>query len=178
MQIVACLRWLGEFQILACIPLVGSVPIKDLADLSGVPETQLGRVVRLTATAGFLQVSHAADVAHTPLSAPFVTNPSLLDALMFLAETAAPAAMQMAAATQRFGDSRQASESAYNLSHGTIRPFHTAHADFPKLGRQWSSFLHYAAGLHAAEDINDILTQLNWSNISLVNRCIVEVLLF
>ncbi|KAJ5952328.1 uncharacterized protein N7479_010741 [Penicillium vulpinum] len=175
MQILACLRWLGEFQILACIPLVGSVSIKDVAHLSGVPETYLDRIVRLTATSGFLHVSQPSHVSHTPLSAPFVTNPSLLDAVMFLAESAAPAALQMAAATQQFGDSHQPNETAYNMALGTTKPFHTAHKEQPKLSRQWSSYLNYAEGLHAVGSITDILTQLNWSNISHVARCVVEV---
>lgn len=157
--------------------MVGSVPIKDVADLSSVPETHLGRIVRFTATVGFLDVSRPGHVGHTPLSAPFVTNPSLLDAAMFLAESAAPVALQMATATQRFGDSQQANESAYNLAMNTIKPFHTAHEEQPKLSRQWTSYLRYAEGLHAAGDVTDILTQLNWSNISNVGRCVVEVLL-
>ncbi|KAL4919780.1 histidine phosphatase superfamily [Aspergillus aurantiobrunneus] len=87
-KLLACLQWLGEFQILACIPLSGSVPIKDVADLAGVPESHVSRVIRMTATA-----------APSPLSS------SYLDAAMFLAGTVAPAALQMPTATQRFESS-------------------------------------------------------------------------
>lgn len=52
-QLLACLQWLGDFQVLACIPLKGSVPAKDVADIVNVPELQLCRIVRMTATAGF-----------------------------------------------------------------------------------------------------------------------------
>ena len=100
-QLLACLKWLGEFQVLACIPLSGSIPFKEVADLAGVPETQLCRIVRMTATAGFLYKPWPGHVAHTALSATFVTNLAFLDATMFLAETAAPTAMHMAMATQR-----------------------------------------------------------------------------
>ncbi|ORY69639.1 uncharacterized protein BCR38DRAFT_419679 [Pseudomassariella vexata] len=171
--ILACLGWLGEFQILACIPLTGSVPIQDVADLSSVPEPQLCRIIRLTATVGFLDEPQMGHVAHTPLSASFVENPSFLDAGMFLAEFATPAALQMAPSTQRFGDSCRPNESAYNLAFNTTKPFHTARKERPKLSRQWSAYLHYAGGLHAADNVADILTQLNWSNIS--NACIVEM---
>ncbi|ROV99515.1 hypothetical protein VMCG_06382 [Cytospora schulzeri] len=65
----------------------------DLADLVNVPATQLQRVVRLI-TAGFLQEPHpgSGEVAHTELSASFVTHFPNLEAAMFLGGTAAPAA--------------------------------------------------------------------------------------
>ncbi|MCJ1399417.1 hypothetical protein MMC11_002619 [Xylographa trunciseda] len=172
-ELLACLRWLGEFQILACIPLVGCVPIKDVADLSGVPEAQLGRVIRLTATAGFLRELQIGRVAHTSLSAPFVANPAFLDAAMFLAESAAPSALHMAPATQSFAGSHRPHESAWSLALNTSKPFHTARAERPKLNRQWSAYLHYAAGLHTVEEVADMLSQLSWSRLS--NACIVEM---
>jgi len=144
----------------------------------------LGRIIRLTATAGFLHEPQPGHVAHTPLSAPFVTNPSFLDAAMFLAESAAPAALHMAQATQRFGagGSHRPNESAYNLALNTTKPFHTARQEQPKLNRQWFAYLHYAGGLHlhTADHVADILAQLNWSNLSIsisnARACIVEVL--
>ncbi|KAK0735109.1 hypothetical protein B0T26DRAFT_690839 [Lasiosphaeria miniovina] len=172
-EILTCLQWLGEFQILACIPLEGSVPVRDVADLSGVPGSQLGRVVRLTATCGFLDEPQPGFVAHTPLSAHFIANQRFLDAAMFLAESAAPTALQMATATQRFGPSRRPSESAYNLALNTIRPFHVARIERPKLNRQWAAYLHNAAGLLNPEELAQTLSQLNWSNLS--HACIVEV---
>ena len=51
---LACLHWLGQFQILAFIATLGSIAIKDIADLADVPENKLGRIVRMTAAAGFL----------------------------------------------------------------------------------------------------------------------------
>lgn len=116
-------------------------------------------------------------MAHTPLSAQFVTNPAFLDAAMFLAESAAPAALQMASATQQFGDSQRSNESAYNLAVNTQKPFHTARDERPKLSRQWSAYLYYAAGLHAASDnIEDIFAQLHLPHISNAYTRIVEVM--
>lgn len=92
-QLLACLKWLGEFQVLACIPLHDKIPAHELADLVGVPERQLSRVVRMTATAGFLCEPQPGYISHSPLSAPFITDLSYLDATMFLAGTVAPAAL-------------------------------------------------------------------------------------
>ncbi|KAF7587025.1 hypothetical protein BBP40_007847 [Aspergillus hancockii] len=146
-QLLACLQWLGEFQVLACIPLHGSVPISDVAELAGVPEIQLCRIIQMTATAGFLQESQPGQVAHTALSARFVTKPSYLDAAMFLAETAAPAALQMAAATQRFGPSQQPNESAYNIAFHTSDTFASSCEQRPHLQRQWPAYLRLVQNL-------------------------------
>ncbi|KAL5041476.1 hypothetical protein BDW71DRAFT_201346 [Aspergillus fruticulosus] len=172
-QIVACLKWLAEFQILVCIPPDESIAIKDLADLAGVPEIQLGRVIRLVATSGFLQEPITNYVSHTPLSAQFVTNQSLLDAVVFMADVAAPAALQMPTATQRFGSSQNPTETAYSMALRTIQPFAVAIQEQPKLGRQWSAYLRHAVGLHQEKEIVETLSQLKWSNLG--NAFIVEV---
>ena len=153
------------------------MPIKDVADLSGVPEAQLARIIRLTATAGFLHEPQPALVAHTALSAPFVTNPAYLDAAMFLAESAAPAALEMAPTTQRFGESDRPNETAYNVALNTTKPFHTARQERTKLHRQWSAYLRYAGGLYAAEQVTDVLIQLDWANVGSGSSLVVEVLL-
>ncbi|KAI0126596.1 hypothetical protein BJ170DRAFT_684181 [Xylariales sp. AK1849] len=171
-EVLSCLHWLAEFQILACIPLDLNLSIKDLAELTGVPQKQLHRVICMTATAGFLRVIESDLVAHTPLSAQFIANQSLLDAAMFMAETAAPTALLMSAATQRFGDSLDPSETAYNLALKTSGTFNIACQSL-KLARQWSAYLRHAAGLHQEEEVVGVLSRLNWSNLG--DACIVEV---
>ncbi|KAK7698687.1 hypothetical protein SLS64_012298 [Diaporthe eres] len=164
------LGWLAECQILACIPLELSVPTKDLADLAGVPVSQLLRAIRLLATVGFLQEQQPGSVAHTPLSAQFITSQSLLDASVFMAEWAVPAALQMPIATQRFGATQGGpAEAAMN----SMRPFQSALQERSKLRRQWSAYLHHAAGLHQEEEVLDVISRLNWSNLG--SACIVEV---
>ncbi|KAK4168175.1 hypothetical protein QBC43DRAFT_202083 [Cladorrhinum sp. PSN259] len=54
----------------------------------GVPEMELSRIVRMTSTVGFLAEPRPGYIAHTALSAPYVTQLNYLDATMFLAETA------------------------------------------------------------------------------------------
>lgn len=166
------MQWLGEFQVLACIPLSGSVPFKDVADLAGVPDTQLCRIVRMTATAGFLYKPEPGHVAHSALSAPFVTKPSFLDAAMFLSEIAAPTALQMAVATQRFGHSQRPDQSAYNVAFNTSATFASACDQRSKLQQQWPAYLRYGTG-DVDASVTDILTCLDW--LSLGNVSVVEV---
>ena len=157
---------------MACIPLNGSVPFKDVADLAGVPETQLCRIVRMMVTAGFLQEPQRGYVAHSLLSARFVTKPSFLDAAMFLSKTVAPTALQMPLATQRFGHSQHPHESPYNVAFTTPATFASACEQGPKLQRQWPAYLHYVTD-NLDVSVTDILSRLDW--LSLGNASVVEV---
>jgi hypothetical protein len=68
-----------------------------------VDEAQLSGVVRMTATAGFLRKPQSGFISHTALSSPFVSQLFYLDAIMFLAEMAAPTALQMTNITKLSG---------------------------------------------------------------------------
>ncbi|KAL2173103.1 uncharacterized protein P884DRAFT_212954 [Thermothelomyces heterothallicus CBS 202.75] len=187
-EILACLHWLVEFQILACIPLEESVLLKDLADLAGVPAGQLARVVRLTASRGFLHEPEADHVAHTKLSAQFITNQSLLDATVFMAECAAPAALQMSFATHRFGGASAANptgagagvavaaaaDGAFDLAFATQDPSsHGADRERSRMRRGWSAYLAHLSGSHGESEVVNALLRLSWSNLG--NACVVEV---
>ncbi|XP_014557384.1 hypothetical protein COCVIDRAFT_97229 [Bipolaris victoriae FI3] len=101
-QLLACVQWLGEFQVLAYLPVEAEdgLSIKDVAELADVPEAQLCRIIRLTTMGGFLREPRAGFVAHTALSASFVRQLAQLDATMFLSETVAPCMLRMAAVSQ------------------------------------------------------------------------------
>ncbi|KAK5633968.1 hypothetical protein RRF57_009682 [Xylaria bambusicola] len=163
-QVLACLRWLGDFQVLAFIPLEDSVAVRDVADLSGTPETHLTRVIHMMSTVGFLHQPGPGYVAHTTLSIPFVTNPSLLDASLFLSETAAPAALQMSSATQKFGMSDRMDETAYNLALSTPSAFASAYMQRPRLQRQWRAYLRFGAG-DVEADLLDTLSLYDWNKL-------------
>ncbi|KAH8698803.1 hypothetical protein BGW36DRAFT_293914 [Talaromyces proteolyticus] len=159
-QLLACLQWLGEFQVPAYIPLEGGASVKDVADLIGVPETQLCRVIRMVTTAGFLQLSQQGYITHTPLSISFVAKPSYLDAAMFLAGTAAPAALEMTAAIkQPSGSSEKSSNTMHNTSFNNTIFSSAGETQSPRLQRQWHSYLRYGTG-YICDTATDILTCL------------------
>ncbi|KAF2648486.1 hypothetical protein K491DRAFT_722525 [Lophiostoma macrostomum CBS 122681] len=160
-QMVACMQWLGNYQILACIPQTGSVCIQDVALLCTVDKVQLSRVIRMTATAGFLHETAPGHVAHTPSSALFVSKPSLGDAAMFLAERANPAALHMAQSM------RDVQPSAHAFVHACEQR--------PRLKRQWAAYLqHVACGLPATDHhAADVLSRLDWTNLG--EACVVDV---
>lgn len=114
----------------------------------------------MTAAAGFLQEPQLGHIAHTELSAQFVMKPSYHDAVMFLSDTAAPAALHMVKAMQLFGHGqgvggRGSGDSAYNLWQGTAVPFATMCEQQPQLRRQWPAYLKHVMAMRegCGEDI-------------------------
>ncbi|KAI0417494.1 hypothetical protein F5X98DRAFT_387057 [Xylaria grammica] len=163
-QILACLRWLGDFQVLPCIPLSESASIKDIADLTSVSEAQLSRIVRTTAMAGFLHEPTPGVVAHTALSARFVTKHSFLDAAMFLAETGIPVALQTSEATRlqgRMGPIETATP--YTVAFNTPRGFLLACEQNARLRRKWLAFSRCA--IYVKENFTATLSQLDWLHV-------------
>lgn len=145
--------------------MTSSVRIKDVAELSGAPEAQLCRVIRLMATVGFLCEPQPDHVAHTPLSASFVSRPSFHDAAMFLSESIVPAGLQMIQSIEGRNDSHQ----VHNFVPPTLKQGANAN-------RRWSAYLHHIGHLQEDLGVNSILQQLNWRKIiNLPEACIVEV---
>ncbi|KAF2158584.1 hypothetical protein M409DRAFT_30911 [Zasmidium cellare ATCC 36951] len=158
-QILGCLHWLGEFQILAFIPRLGSIALQDVAELASVPEPQLRRIVRMMAAVAFLREPRVGQVEHTALSAPFGDRPSYHDALRFLTNTAAPAAMQMVPLTQRMRQQQLLHGAAFNdlpLATGL------EHQAAPR--RQWPSYVRYALG-DQDSSIESILKSFDWTSL-------------
>lgn len=171
MQILSCLKWLGEFQLLALVPLTGSIPTTEVAGLAGVSPIQLDRVVRMTATVGFMSQPEPDSIAHTPLSTALVTDMSLLDATMFLAESVAPASLHMTTATQRQQGGSDMSESAFSISHGTTQSFEFSYAQQKRLQRQWSAFHRCVA--YPGDSLIEVLGRLDWHTLN--NPSVVDV---
>lgn len=92
---------------------------------------------------------------------------------MFLAESAMPAALQMATATQKFAGSDSPTETAWNIHTALDQPFHVVRGGRPKLNRQHSSYLRHVAGVPTDEEVVALLSKLNWSR--LWNPSMVEV---
>ncbi|KAF5131495.1 Dothistromin biosynthesis regulatory protein aflJ [Metarhizium anisopliae] len=160
-QILACLQWLGDFQALACIPLNNSVQIQVISDITGVPEAQLSRILCMMTTAGFLYEPQPGYIAHTPLSASFVTQPSRLDAALFLAGTAAPAALNMTVATKSYGHSDSPSACAYSIAFNTAQSFQSSCGTCPKLKRQFAAYTRH---MDPTDDgtATELLGRLDW----------------
>lgn len=171
-QLLACLQWLGEFQILAYVPLSERVAYADLADLTGVSAAQIRRIVRTTATAGFLCEPQPDHVAHTPLSIQFVKRPSCLDAIMFMAETVAPSALHMAEAARRAARYQQTGASAFQIATNSSVSLAAACEKDAKLQRRAGAFQRLVAASKAAA-VAQLLSTMDWEGLG--QATVVEV---
>ncbi|PCG94842.1 Hypothetical protein PENO1_076300 [Penicillium occitanis (nom. inval.)] len=167
-QLLACIYWLGEFQVPAYIPLDGSILMKDVADFIGVPEDEFCRITRMATTDGFLHEPQPGRVAHTALSASFVAHPSYQDAAMFLAGTVAPAALEMARTTRK--NQRSSGALPNNIKSNGSAFSVVNRNELPRLRRQWHAYLRHGTGLDC-DTVTDILTCLE----PLRNARVVEV---
>ncbi|BCS19611.1 uncharacterized protein APUU_20043S [Aspergillus puulaauensis] len=165
-QILANLQWLCEFQVLACIPLDGEVAFEEVADISNVPVDHLQRVVRLMTTAGFLREQTSGHVSHTALSASFVTEPDLLDAALFLAQVAVPAALKTSHMAHQ-----SAPYSHDQLSAMAVQPegrLMGLAGDFdpsqPKIHRQFAAYLAHGI-LDESSAVDEVLKLIDWDAI-------------
>jgi hypothetical protein len=98
-------------------------------------------------------------------------KPEFLDATNFIAGTAAPAALQMASATQniRFRELTRGSSLPFN----TAQSFQSLFEQTPKLQRQWVTYLGSLAEPEIDEGASDVFRQLNWPRLG--TACIIEV---
>jgi hypothetical protein len=165
------LQWLGTFQILAHIPLQGDVAYTSLADLTGVPAAQIRRIVGMTSSTGFLREPRPGNVAHTTLSSAFVLRPSLLDCMMFIAETIVPNALNMPKATRRDGHAAQQA-SSYQVAMNSSSSIGAACDGDSRLRRQLEAFSRLAASAKQ-QRLQQLLAPLGWE--SLGPSIVVEV---
>ena len=141
------------------------VTFTNAASLASIPATELCRVVRMTATAGILCEPEPGFVAHSPLSAHFVTKPSLLDATAFLADTVVPAALHMADATRLRTNPHQAHLSAYAIASDPSTSFAARCEQEPKLRRHLAAFQRLEASI-VDEGATSAISSIDWRSIS------------
>lgn len=134
---------------------------EEVADISNVPVDQLQRVARLMITAGFLCETTNGQVAHTPLSASFVMEPALLDAAMFLAKTAVPAALKMPLTVQQGVVSDIPQQWA---AHATTVSGERFDASQPRAQRQFGAYFAHGV-LDEASAVVDVLKLVDWKGL-------------
>jgi hypothetical protein len=131
------------------------------------------RIVRMSMTAGFLREPQPGYMAHSALSAAFVTNPSYFDAMMFLARIATPAALKMPLVTrQRSADlgERTTQNELRNTPASLANVLDPSETVSPRLERQWHAYLRFGTGnvSDTATDILSCLEPLQGANASVV----------
>lgn len=171
-QYIACIKWLGHFQVFAAVPLDGSVPYTSLARICSVPERQLRSVIRMAMTSGCLCEPLPGEVAHNPVSRIFVTNLAYLGWVRFIADFYMPVSSSMAEATEKWGNSEKRTETAANIAMNTSMSI----CDFITRSREFGNlFSGYMNGISASEGmtVRHLITDFNWARLG--NGLVVHV---
>lgn len=105
------------------MPIQGAVSYSDIATERKVPESTLKAVARMAMTHGFLQETEDGLVMHTPRSAALSARPELSDWILYMGGTSAPVAAKFTDATEKWGQTTQKYETAYNICKATDLPF-------------------------------------------------------
>lgn len=123
-------------------------------------------------TGSFLREPEPNIVAHSRTSAHFVENPSLRDWTLFLAEDTAPMAMKLVEATEKWGDTRSKTETAFNLALGTDLAFFKYLSSNPQFTQKFSGYMKNVTASEGTS-IKHLVNGFDWA--SLGNAIVVDV---
>ncbi|KAL2061151.1 hypothetical protein VTL71DRAFT_7424 [Oculimacula yallundae] len=163
-QHLSCLRWLCHFNVLACIPLTGSVPYSEIATIASVPETQLKSVCRMAMTSNLLCEPKEGEVAHNVVSRTFVSNPGLVDWALFMTQFSMPTAAKMVEATEKWGDTSKKNETAFNIAMDTELPLFDFVKKSPEMTKQFAGYMRNVQSSEKTH-IRHLVSGYNWKSL-------------
>ena len=163
-QQLACLRWLCHFKIPQRVPLTSSVSLPQLASAAFVPLPQLRSIARMAFTFNFLAEPIPGHIAHSGVSAAFISNPTLMDWALFMTSASAMTATKMVEATEKYGSTVSKAETAFNISKNTDLPYFDWLKQDPQMERQ---FAGYMKNVTASEGLNvtHLVKGFDWASL-------------
>ena len=137
-----------------------------------VPEAQLKAVSHMAMTSNFLCEPIAGELAHTPASAMFVTNPALLNWALFMAKGSAPTASKLVEATEKWGATDQKNQTAFNISNNTELSFFEYISQTPDMAKLFVSYMKNVTSSEGTK-IDHLVKGYDWAGLG--NATVVDV---
>ena len=155
-----------HFQILQRIPLGSdeSVAYEDIAKAANVSSRRLKSVARMAMTGGILAEDELQRVKHSRISAQFVTEPAFLDWALFMTRYSAPTALAFAKATERWGDTKEKNETAYNIAFDTPMPFFDHVSQSEEMTQLFAGYMR-AQGRSSGLVVEHLITGYDWARL-------------
>ncbi|KAB8236672.1 hypothetical protein ETB97_008923 [Aspergillus alliaceus] len=157
----SCVRWLCHFQIYHLVPLHGSISYADLAALANAPERQLRSVVRMAITNGLFVENPPQHLAHSSTSALLRNDADFHDWAVIMTDLSFPTAYSMVEAHERWPNSLEGSQTAYNIAVDSSLPFFQHLAQQPDRQRQFAGFMRSMARSQGT-DVEKLAHGWNW----------------
>ena len=149
---------------LAHIPLTGGIEYAQLASLANIPKAQLIGVSRMAMLNGFLSEPQVGQVAHSPISALLVKNPSYMNWARWMVNYSVPTAYKLYEATKRWGTTEAKNETAFNLAMGTDRPFFDLLRTDLEMNTMFSGYMRIVTSSEGAS-LNHLVRGFDWASL-------------
>ncbi|KAH9907229.1 O-methyltransferase-domain-containing protein [Xylariomycetidae sp. FL2044] len=165
-QQYTCLSWLVHFDVLTRIPLPpASISYPELAGRCGVPEGTLKAVARMVMTMGFLCETAQQEVAHNPLSGPFVENRDLMTWLLQMVNHTVPFMRGYVEATERWGHSEKVTETAFNVARATDLSFFAYLKSHPDVEASFDAYMQSQSKVSDGARVEHLLDGFDWKSL-------------
>ncbi|CAJ2509014.1 Uu.00g140400.m01.CDS01 [Anthostomella pinea] len=164
-QTIFAFQWLLHFEILPLIPPEGSISYTAVAEAAKVPESQLKSVARMVMTSKVLCETADKELAHSAASAMFLKIPNMLDWARFMCRASIPTAANMIQATERWPESAQKTETAYNIAFKHELPFFAHLSQDPTLNQQFSGYMKSVTGGEGT-DLTHLVNGFPWGELA------------
>ena len=169
---MACLRWLCHFRIFSLVPLQRAIPYCTVAALAKVSESQLKSVARMAITDGLFYEPCPNCIGHSATSTLLATNQNLHGWAVFMCETSAPTAAKLVEASERWPNSVDKSQTAFNVAFQTDLPFFQHLAGNPERTQQFAGYMKSVTNSEGTH-VKHLLAGFDWA--SLGQATIVDV---
>lgn len=145
---------------------------EELANLASVPIDVLKSVVRMAVCAHFFDEPKPGQVAHSRLSAHFAKSAPLQDWAEFLADATIPMAIRFADATQKWGVTKNKTETAFNIAMDTELAFFDYLNETPDFRKRFAGYMKCVTATQGTA-IEHLIEGFDWASVG--NGLVVDV---
>jgi 6-hydroxytryprostatin B O-methyltransferase len=158
------IQWLTHFDVFSQIPTPPhGAPYATVATACKIPEPILRSMARMAMTTGFLCETVEGHLSHNDLSAPFIKDTHLQVQLKHFFGATVPVMAGMIKATEKWGDTRAPSETAYNVANDTDLPFFAHLKAKPDLQKKFEDYMKSRAVSHTGSSAEYLLEAFDWN---------------
>jgi hypothetical protein len=139
-----------------------TITFSEMASFCKIPESSVKRIVRHAIAYHVFAEPTKGTIAHTAMSRAIATFPHLGDTIEEFCDTLWPTGPRLADAIQRWPDSEEPNETAFNLSAGTELTFWEWHANHPEKAERFAGAMTFLAAKPGREK-EYLIDNVDWA---------------
>ena len=118
----------------------------------------------MTITSNFLCEPKPGELSHNDVSFSFAAKPGLVDWTLLLSELSAPTAAKMVEVTDRYGDTQEKNQTAFNVFNNTDLPYFDYVTHSPLWRKRFASYMKIV-GESEGTSIKHLLNGFDWKGL-------------